>query len=301
MPTQRINHPLLALGRRPLLLASAPLLSLLTTDVFAEQGETKPTTALAPVTVTAQRQEESAQDIGIALTALSGQDLQDKGVTGVNQLQNYVPNLDIAPQYGSGNPLFRIRGVGLKDYGSNNTSTVGVYLDQVALPYPIQTQGQLFDLERVEVLRGPQGTLYGRNSTAGAINFITNKPTRELHGGLTGNYGSYHASNLRASSPGPSATPCAGAWRSSLNRAAPGRTTASPGKAWATRTPHRCAGNWTGTPATTSISTSLYTAARTSQTAAARTSTKGSNPTRPTARATRPSPRKTTASIPAGA
>jgi outer membrane receptor protein involved in Fe transport len=67
---------------------------------------------------------------------------------------------------------FRIRGVGLKDYGSNNTSTVGVYLDQVALPYPIQTQGQLFDLERVEVLRGPQGTLYGRNSTAGAINFI---------------------------------------------------------------------------------------------------------------------------------
>lgn len=203
MPTPRNPHAVRPLARRPLLLASAPLLSLLATDAFGQPAENETTTALPQVTVTAQRQEESAQDIGIALTALSGQDLQDKGVTGVNQLQNYVPNLDIAPQYGSGNPLFRIRGVGLKDYGSNNTSTVGVYLDQVALPYPIQTQGQLFDLERVEILRGPQGTLYGRNSTAGAINFITNKPTRELHGGLTANYGSYDAGSVEGFISGP--------------------------------------------------------------------------------------------------
>ncbi|WP_240160410.1 TonB-dependent receptor [Pseudomonas bharatica] len=183
---------------RHALFASASLLA----GAVAQAAE-QPTTALASVTVTAQRHEESAQDIGLAVTALSGEALQEKGVTNVNQLQNYVPNLDIAPQYGSGNPLFRIRGVGLKDYGSNNTSTVGVYLDQVALPYPIQTQGQLFDLERVEVLRGPQGTLYGRNSTAGAINFITNKPTRELHGGLTSNYGSYNASSVEGFISGP--------------------------------------------------------------------------------------------------
>ena len=183
---------------RHALFASASLLA----SAVAQAAE-QPTTALASVTVTAQRHEESAQDIGLAVTALSGEALQEKGVTNVNQLQNYVPNLDIAPQYGSGNPLFRIRGVGLKDYGSNNTSTVGVYLDQVALPYPIQTQGQLFDLERVEVLRGPQGTLYGRNSTAGAINFITNKPTRELHGGITTNYGSYDAGSVEGFISGP--------------------------------------------------------------------------------------------------
>ncbi|KAF1052706.1 MAG: hypothetical protein GAK43_01774 [Stenotrophomonas maltophilia] len=114
---------------RPLLLASAPLMSLLACDALAQPSDdSATTTALPQVTVTAQRVEESAQNVGIALTALQGDDLQKKGVTLVNQLQNYVPNLDIAPQYGSGNPLFRIRGVGLKDYGSNNTSTVGVLI-----------------------------------------------------------------------------------------------------------------------------------------------------------------------------
>ncbi|MFJ4374010.1 TonB-dependent receptor [Pseudomonas japonica] len=194
-------------NRRPFaqqtLFASASLLATAIAQAAEQTAVEQPGPTLAAVTVTAQRHEESAQDIGLAVTALSGEALQEKGVTNVNQLQNYVPNLDIAPQYGSGNPLFRIRGVGLKDYGSNNTSTVGVYLDQVALPYPIQTQGQLFDLERVEVLRGPQGTLYGRNSTAGAINFITNKPTRELHGGLTSNYGSYGAGSVEGFISGP--------------------------------------------------------------------------------------------------
>ncbi|MBD1552638.1 TonB-dependent receptor [Pseudomonas typographi] len=204
MPARHCNaYYRLRFAHYPFVLASAPLMSLFGAEALAQTADPQATAALAPVTVTAQRYEESAQNVGIALTALQGQDLKDKGVTQVNDLQNYVPNLDIVPQYGSGNPLFRIRGVGLKDYGSNNTSTVGVYLDQVALPYPIQTQGQLFDLERVEVLRGPQGTLYGRNSTAGAINFITNKPTRELHGGLTANYGSYHASSLEGFLSGP--------------------------------------------------------------------------------------------------
>jgi len=203
-PLRRQNLSFGTIPTNALLLASASLLSLQIGNAFAQDpSDSQITTALPQVTVTAQKHEESAQDVGIALTALSGKDLQSKGVTGVNQLQNYVPNLEIAPQYGSGNSLFRIRGVGLKDYGSNNTSTVGVYLDQVALPYPIQTQGQLFDLERVEVLRGPQGTLYGRNSTAGAINFITNKPTDEFHGGLTTSYGSHDASTTEGFVSGP--------------------------------------------------------------------------------------------------
>ena len=147
--------------------------------------------ALEPVVVTAQRREESAQAIGIAISVLSGDSLLEKSVTVVNDLQNAVPSLQVEPAFGSGQPQFRIRGVGFLDYTSNNASPVGVSLDDVAYALPIQTQGQLFDLERVEVLRGPQGTLYGRNTTGGEINFITNKPTAETHAGATVEYGSH--------------------------------------------------------------------------------------------------------------
>ena len=68
-----------------------------------------------------------------------------------------------------GQPQFRIRGVGLTDYAANNTSTVGIYVDEVAYPYGVMTQGLLYDIARIEVLRGPQGTLYGRNTTGGAV------------------------------------------------------------------------------------------------------------------------------------
>ena len=81
--------------------------------------------------------------------------------------------------------------MGFLDYTSNNASPVGVSLDDVPFSFPIQTQDQLFDLDRIEVLRGPQGTLYGRNTTGGEINFITNRPTSDGHGGLSVEYGSH--------------------------------------------------------------------------------------------------------------
>ncbi len=90
-----------------------------------------------------------------------------------------MPSLEIEPAFGSGQPQFRIRGIGFQDYGSNNSSPVGVYLDEVSFAFPVQTQGLLFDLERVEVLRGPQGTLYGKNTTGGAINFVSKAPTKQ--------------------------------------------------------------------------------------------------------------------------
>jgi len=153
---------------------------------------------LEPVVVTAQRREESAQAVGIAISVISGESLLDKSVTVVNDLQNAVPSLQVEPAFGSGQPQFRIRGVGFLDYTSNNASPVGVSLDDVAYALPIQTQGQLFDLARVEVLRGPQGTLYGRNTTGGEINFITNKPTEETHAGVTVEYGSHNEVNAQA-------------------------------------------------------------------------------------------------------
>ena len=121
----------------------------------------------------------------------------------VNQLQYNTPSLEVVPAFGSGQPEFRLRGVGFDDYGSNNTSTVGVYVDDVALTVPAQTQGNLFDIQRVEVLRGPQGTLYGRNTTGGAVNFITNKPTDDFTAGLTAEYDSHNEFNAEGYVSGP--------------------------------------------------------------------------------------------------
>jgi outer membrane receptor protein involved in Fe transport len=147
--------------------------------------------ALPEVVVTAQRRPEAAQQVPVAITVLKGADLATRGVTNVNQLQYQTPGLEAEPAFGSGQPEFRLRGVGFNDYASNNASPVGVYVDEVAKPFPIQTQGLLFDLDRVEVLRGPQGTLYGRNTTGGAINFLTARPTDKLSAGVDADYGSF--------------------------------------------------------------------------------------------------------------
>jgi iron complex outermembrane receptor protein len=188
----------------------------LLTEARAADAALKPAAdagRLEDIVVTAQRREQSAQDIGIALTVISGDDLATRGVTNVNQLQFSAPGLQIVPAFGSGQPEFRLRGVGFDDYASNNTSTVGVYVNEVSYPLPIQTQGLLFDIDRVEVLRGPQGTLYGRNTTGGAINFITRKPTADASAGLEVEYGTFDAIRAEAFVSGP----LADGWRARLS------------------------------------------------------------------------------------
>ena len=145
------------------------------------------------IVVTAQRREQSAQDVGIALSVVTGDQLVKRGITNVNQLQEATPNLEVEPAFGGGAAQFRLRGVGFQDYATNNSPTVGVYVNEVAYPVPVMTQGLIFDVARVEVLRGPQGTLYGRNTTGGAINFITNKPTSHFSAGATVEYGRFDA------------------------------------------------------------------------------------------------------------
>src|SRR5271163_522920 len=149
------------------------------------------TGGIETITVTAEKRAESAQTVGIALTTPSSDDLVKRGIDKVNQLEYATPSLEVVPAFGSGQPEFRLRGVGFDDYASNNSSTVGVYVDEVAYPVPAQTQGLLFDLSRTEVLYGPQGTLYGVNTTGGAINFITNRPTDVFTAGVTGDYDSH--------------------------------------------------------------------------------------------------------------
>lgn len=170
-----------------LALAALPVAAQTAADPQARQGAS----TLDDVVVTAQRRAQNSQDVGIALSVIGGEDLDEKGVNVVNDIENVVPNLEVDSQFGSGQPSFRIRGIGTREYSSNNSSTVGVYVDEVAHPYTITTQGAMFDIARMEVLRGPQGTLYGRNTTGGAVNIITNAPTADLRSGFTAEYGSY--------------------------------------------------------------------------------------------------------------
>lgn len=157
-------------------------------QVSAAEAQTRASNSVEELVVTAQRREQIAQDVGIALSVVSPDELIQKGVTNINQLQNATPSLEVEPAFGGGTPQFRLRGVGFQDYASNNTPTVGVYINEVAYPVPIMTQGLIYDVQRVEILRGPQGTLYGRNTTGGAVNIITNKPTKELSAGIMGEY-----------------------------------------------------------------------------------------------------------------
>ncbi len=157
----------------------------------AHAQDAKSGAALPEIVVTAQRRPEAAQNVGVALSVLGGEELSRRGVSSINQLQFNTPSLEVVPAFGGGQPQFRLRGVGFEDYATNNTPTVGVYVDEVAYPVPVMTQGALFDIDRVEVLRGPQGTLYGRNTTGGAVNFITARPADRFGAGATVEYGRF--------------------------------------------------------------------------------------------------------------
>jgi len=172
-------------------------------SVAAEEAKPRTGDGIEEVVVTAQRREQSAQDVGLALSVVGGNKLDEKNITTVNDLENAVPSLEVDSQFGSGQPQFRIRGVGAREYSANNASTVGIYVDEVAYPYTVATQGLLFDIARLEVLRGPQGTLYGRNTTGGAVNVISNKPTRVFDAGASLEYGGYDKLSAEGFVSGP--------------------------------------------------------------------------------------------------
>ena len=182
------------------------LAALCSTTATAQQASPERATTIDEVIVTAQRREQAAQDVGIALSVLSGESLTQQGVTNVNQLQNATPNLEVEPAFGGGAAQFRLRGVGFQDYASNNSPTVGVYVNEVAYPVPVMTQGLIFDIDRVEVLRGPQGTLYGRNTTGGAISLVTKRPTEDLSAGLMTEWGSQDQFRAEGHVSGPLAS-----------------------------------------------------------------------------------------------
>jgi iron complex outermembrane recepter protein len=155
------------------------------------QSDSAAPAALEEITVTAQRRVENLQRAAIPVSAVSGEELANAGATRVQDLTALVPSVQIATAAGP-YPLFYMRGVGNFNGNALSDAAVALNLDGVYLARPSSTGGMFYDLERLEVLKGPQGTLYGRNATGGAINVITRKPTDDFGGDAeidAGNYG----------------------------------------------------------------------------------------------------------------
>ncbi|MDR7104123.1 TonB-dependent receptor [Croceicoccus sp. BE223] len=137
------------------------------------------------IVVTAQRRAESLMSVPVAVSALTTNDLERQGVVSTFGLSGAVPSLQVTSAFGDAQPNFTMRGIGVgNEYGANQVSPVGIYTDDNYLSARTMHGLQLYDLERIEAVRGPQGTLYGRNTTGGAINFISVKPG--LNQGATG-------------------------------------------------------------------------------------------------------------------
>lgn len=154
------------------------------------------------VIVTAQRREEGVQDIPMAIQAFTGEDLETLRITNVKDLSAIAPSFTVSQSY-QGVPIYTLRGIGFNTINISSTSTVGSYVDEVAYAYPFMLNGPMYDLQRVEVLKGPQGTLYGRNTTAGLVDFITNRPTDTFEASLTGEVGNYSTHNYGGFISGP--------------------------------------------------------------------------------------------------
>ncbi|MET4898517.1 TonB-dependent receptor [Sphingomonadaceae bacterium jetA1] len=154
------------------------------------------------IVVTANRVTQRLTDVGVAVAVLDSQALETRNVTSAVDLQNVVPGLSVSTS-GFATPIYSLRGVGVNEPSIASGSSVAVYTDEVAYTLPVMTRGAVLDLERVEVVKGPQGTLYGQNATGGAINYIAAKPTDVFHAGVTGTYGRYNQTALESYISGP--------------------------------------------------------------------------------------------------
>ena len=147
---------------------------------------------LEEVVVTAQKREQSVQDVGIAITSLTGTEIRELGFATALDISQQTPGLEVASAYGTGSSAqIMIRGVGQNDFGEGHESPVTPYIDEFYLVSVPAADFSMFDLERVEVLKGPQGTLFGRNSTGGLLHYVTVKPTKETSGFVSIGGGSY--------------------------------------------------------------------------------------------------------------
>ncbi|MBT4521658.1 MAG: TonB-dependent receptor [Halieaceae bacterium] len=158
---------------------------------------------LEEVIVTAQKREQSAQDVGISITTYTGEQLQELGFTKSSDIARFTPGVHVGGNLAGQNLQFTIRGVAQNDFNDQTESPVAVYIDDT---YVAMAQGQrfgMYDLDRVEVLKGPQGTLFGRNATGGLAHFVSRRPTSEMEGFIQAEFGDYDRIKVEAAVGGP--------------------------------------------------------------------------------------------------
>ena len=187
---------ILSLRKLPLCIAVAAVATGSQTVMAQSTG------ALEEVIVTATKRSKSLQEVPIAISAFSGETIDKAGISNIAGISNRTPGFQLDME-NEGEPELFMRGIGSDFESAGGNNAIGVYVDEVYLSRGVGAIADLFDLQRVEVLRGPQGTLYGKNVVGGAINFITNKPTQETDARLLATVGSdmedLDATSLRGS------------------------------------------------------------------------------------------------------
>jgi iron complex outermembrane receptor protein len=165
------------------------------------EGEPAPLpTTVGEITVTARKVEEDIQDVPISISTLQGEDLSVlvTGGNDVRALSGRIPSLMMESSFGRAFPRFYIRGLGNPDFDLNASQPVSMVVDEVVLENPIVKGMPLFDIQQVEVARGPQGTLFGRNTPAGIVKFDTVKPSQEFDAYAKVSYGTYDTTDIQA-------------------------------------------------------------------------------------------------------
>jgi len=158
---------------------------------------------LEEVVVTAQKRAQNLQDVGIAVTAFTGEQLREFGASSSTDVIAYTPGLTMKLAGEGNKTTITLRGVGINDTAELNESNVSVYQDEVYIASTSGITFGMFDMDRIEVLRGPQGTLFGRNSTGGLIQFVSKRPSEEFEGFLKLDAGSYGMIRTEGAVSGP--------------------------------------------------------------------------------------------------
>ena len=159
--------------------------------------------ALEEIVVTAQKREQNSQDIGISLSAITGADLNSLGAATATDITKSMPAVVLTQPNGPSSFSLAIRGVTQNDFADHQESPAAIYVDDIYVSQMAGLAFSLFDVDRVEVLRGPQGTLFGRNATGGLANFITNRPTDVPGGYVNTNFGQRNLLRVEGAVNGP--------------------------------------------------------------------------------------------------
>jgi outer membrane receptor protein involved in Fe transport len=169
--------------------------------LFASAAQAEDAT-VEELVVTAQKREQAINAVPMSITALTNEQMKEKGVDQVSDLARVIPGF-FYTQTRVGTPIYSMRGVGFADFAIAGRPTVSIYHDEAPVPFAVETVGYGFDLSRIEVLKGPQGILFGTNSTGGAVNMIANRPTAAFKAGIEAGVGNFGATRMGGYVSGP--------------------------------------------------------------------------------------------------